>query len=240
MSKKDVTPAPDGTPAKGSSSGEIDAFLAKARAIAPAPGGARGRLIFALDATMSRQPTWDRACNIQAEMFSEAAKVGGLEMQLVYFRGFGECRASKWLTDGRRLGDLMARIDCRGGLTQIGKVLIRALEETKKAPVQAIVYIGDAMEEDVDRLCARAGELGLKKVPLFLFQERGDPAATVAFKEMARLSGGAHLSFDDSASGELSKLLQAVAVYAAGGRKALEHRGRSGDSGARLLLGKLN
>jgi len=215
---RNTTPAPHG--ASQSSQREIDAFLDKARSIAPAPSGSRGRLIFALDATMSRQPTWDRACHIQAEMFAEAGKVGGLAMQLVYFRGFGECRASKWLTDGRQLGDLMARIDCRGGLTQIGKVLIRTLEETGRAPVQAVVYIGDAMEEDVDRLCARAGELGLKKVPLFLFQERGDPAATVAFREMARLSGGAHLSFGDSAGAELSRLLQAVAVYAAGGRKA--------------------
>ncbi|MEM6761792.1 MAG: VWA domain-containing protein [Pseudomonadota bacterium] len=218
---------------------EIDAFLSRAAAIGPAKGGARGRLMFALDATMSRQPTWDRACAIQGEMFSEAAKVGGLEMQLVYFRGFGECRASRWIADGERLGGLMTRIDCRGGLTQIGKVLTKALEETRKAPIQAIVYIGDAMEEDVDRLCAKAGELGLKRVPLFIFQERGDPAATTAFREMARLSGGAHLSFDDAASGELSRLLKAVAVYAAGGRKALQDRSRGGDGGARLLLEKL-
>lgn len=188
---------------------------------------------------MSRQPTWDRACSIQAEMFAAAAEVGGLEMQLVYFRGFGECRASKWMADGQRLGAIMAGIDCRGGRTQIRKVLARALEETRTAPVQAVVYIGDAMEEDVDLLCARAGELGLKKVPLFLFQERGERAATRAFAEMARLSGGAHLSFDNSASAELARLLKAVAVYAAGGRRALEHRSASGDGGARLLLERL-
>ncbi|MEM8552808.1 MAG: VWA domain-containing protein, partial [Pseudomonadota bacterium] len=216
------------------------AFLARAAAIPAARGGRRGRLMFALDATMSRQPTWDRACNIQAEMFQEAASVGGLDMQLVYFRGFGECRATKWLSDGNALGRLMSRIDCRGGLTQIAKVLARALEETRREPIQAIVYIGDAMEENVDVLCNRAGELGLKKVPLFIFQERGDPAATTAFREMARLSGGAHLSFDGSASAELSKLLKAVAVYAAGGRKALSDRSKGGDRGARLLLEKLN
>ncbi|MEM0908560.1 MAG: VWA domain-containing protein [Pseudomonadota bacterium] len=227
-------------PASSSSRQEIDAFLARASAIAPASPGRRGRLMFALDATMSRQPTWDRACTIQGEMFGEAAHLGGLEMQLVYFRGMGECRASQWIVDGQRLGTLMSRIDCRGGLTQIGKVLTRALEETRKAPIQALVYIGDAVEEDVDRLCARAGELGLKKVPMFIFQERGDPVATTAFKEMARLSGGAHLSFDGSASGELQRLLKAVAVYAAGGRRALENRRAKGDGGARLLLQKLS
>jgi len=233
------TPVDDRAAAPTSSRRDIDSFLARAASVAPPAAGKRGRLMFALDATMSRQPTWDRACAIQAEMFSEAAEVGGLDMQLVYFRGFGECRASKWLSDGNRLGEIMTRIDCRGGLTQIGKVLARALEETRRAPIQALVYIGDAMEEDVDRLCARAGELGLKKVPIFIFQERGDPAATAAFREMARLSGGAHLAFDGSASAELSRLLKAVAVYAAGGRKALEGRGARGDRGAQLLLEKL-
>ena len=241
MPKDKTTPtrADERTATTASSSGEIDAFLARAKTLAPSTGGKRGRLMFALDATMSRQPTWDRACRIQAEMFSEAAEVGGLEMQLVYFRGFGECRASKWLADGNRLGELMTGITCRGGLTQIGKVLARALDETARQLIQALVYIGDAMEEDVDRLCARAGELGLKKVPIFLFQERGDPAATTAFREMARLSGGAHLSFDGNAGQELARLLKAVAVYAAGGRKALENRSAGGDREARLLLERL-
>jgi len=237
--KTTITPAGERSAANPSSRSEIEAFLGRAKTLAANTGGQRGRLMFALDATMSRQPTWDRACSIQADMFAEAAEVGGLDMQLVYFRGFGECRATKWLSDGERLGAMMSGISCRGGLTQIGKVLARALEETRKAPIQALVYIGDAMEEDVDRLCARAGELGMMKVPIFLFQERGDPAASLAFKEMARLSGGAHLSFDGNAGAELSRLLKAVAVYAAGGRKALERRGASGDRGASLLLEKL-
>jgi len=66
---------------------------------------------------MSRQPTWDQACSLQAEMFREAAAVGGLDIQLVYYRGFGECRASSWIGDSDRLGALMSGIDCRGGQT---------------------------------------------------------------------------------------------------------------------------
>lgn len=214
-------------------------FLAKAKEVAPAPSG-RGRLMFALDATMSRQPTWDRACAIQAEMFAAAGVTGGLDVQLVYFRGYGECKASQWVSDAGRLGALMSRIDCRGGTTQIAKVLGRAVEETRRAPVQALVYIGDAMEESVDRLCDRAGELGLLKLPIFIFQERSDARASAAFREMARLSGGAHLTFDSSASAELAKLLRAVAVFAAGGRAALEARRNAGDEGAKLLLAKLS
>jgi len=226
-------------PAERSSRSEIDAFIARSRAVAPPATGRRGRLIFALDATMSRQATWDRACQIQAEMFEEAGKAGGLDIQLVYFRGFGECRASKWISDTTRLRDLMTRIDCRGGLTQIGKVLRRAIDETRKEKVQAVVYVGDCMEEEVDDLCARAGELGLLKVPVFIFQEGGNPVASRAFAEIARLTGGAHLMFRADAADELGRLLRAVAAYAAGGRAALADMSARGEEGARLLIGKM-
>ena len=106
--------------------------------------------------------------------------------------------------------------------------------------MQALVYVGDAMEENVDLLGERAGQLGLLKVPVFIFQERRDPAATRAFAEIARLSGGAHLTLDGAAGAELARLLKAVAVYAAGGRKALADRSAKGDGGARLLLEKLS
>lgn len=221
-----------------SSRADIDAFVARA-AVAPSTGGRRGRLMFALDATMSRQPTWDRACRIQAEMFQEAGRIGGLDIQLVYFRGFNECRASRWVSDTVRLRDLMTRIDCRGGLTQIRKVLSRAIEETRRERVQAVVYVGDCMEEDVDELCARAGELGLLKVPVFVFQEGQNAAAGAAFAEIARLTGGAHLTFSAEAADELGRLLRAVAVYAAGGRKALADMSARGEEGARLLIGKM-
>ncbi|WP_242390359.1 VWA domain-containing protein [Polymorphum gilvum] len=217
-----------------SSRTEIDAFLSTARAVQPA--GGRGRLIFALDATMSRQPTWDRACALQADMFEEAGRIGGLDVKLVYFRGFGECRASKWVGDARRLAELMTRIDCRGGHTQIRKVLSCAIEETRKQKVQALVYVGDCMEENVDELCARAGELGLLGVPAFLFQEGGDRDAEAAFREIARLTKGAYCPFNSASAKELGDLLKAVAAYAAGGRAALAALEKRGGAGARPLI----
>lgn len=210
-----------------SSRGDIEAFLAQAKSVTPTPGR-RGRLIFALDATMSRQPTWDSAVQIQAEMFQEAGKVGGLDVQLLYYRGFGECRASKWVSDTRALADLMTGIDVRGGRTQIGKVLSHARRETKRQRVQAMVFVGDALEEDVDAVCAKAGELGLLGVPVFVFQEGRQPNVESAFREIARLTGGAYARFDKSAVGELAALLRAVAAYAAGGRLALSDQGRQG------------
>jgi hypothetical protein len=212
---------------------EIEAFLAAARSLAPAAtNGERGRLIFALDATMSRQPTWDTAQRLQAEMFEEAAKVGGLEIQLAYYRGFRECRASRWVADARALRDLMTAIDCRGGRTQIGRILAHARKETGRRKVNVLVFIGDAMEEDVDALAATAGELGMLGLRVFIFQEGRDPAVERAFREIARLSGGAYARFDVNAAGQLAELLRAAAVYAAGGLKALA----KGGAGAQLLL----
>src|SRR5512142_400321 len=201
------------TPAPASSRPEIAAFIDHVRALGPAAaGGKRGRLIFALDATMSRQPTWDTACMLQAEMFREAASVGGLDIQLVYFRGLHECRASGWVASGEKLATLMGRISCVGGHTQIGKVLAHARAEHARQRVQALVFVGDAMEEPIDTLCATAGELGILHVPVFMFQEGHDPIAENAYREIARLSAGAYSRFDSGSAQQLGELLRAVAA----------------------------
>jgi hypothetical protein len=235
-----TTPAPAtarNEPAAKSQRAEIDAFIQRARTLAPpTEAGKRGRLIFALDATMSRQPTWDTACTLQAEMFREARSIGGLDVQLVYFRGLNECRASRWVSDGAGLGDLMGRIHCVGGHTQIRKVLQHARAEADRAKVAALVYVGDAMEEGIDDLAAAAGELGLRGVAAFMFHEGHDAIAERAFREIARLTRGAYCRFDLSAAHELGELLRAAAVYAAGGVKALTAQ-RS--EGARKLLAQM-
>ena len=234
------TMSKDQTPAPASPKPEIEAFLDQVRALGPAAtAGKHGRLIFALDATMSRQPTWDAACTLQGDMFREAASVGGLDIQLVYFRGLNECRASAWVRTSDKLAGLMGRIDCRGGHTQIGKVLSHARQEHAKGPVQAMVFVGDAMEEKVDDLCKAAGELGLLGAPVFMFQEGDDSIAERAYREIARLSGGAYCRFDAGAANELGDLLRAVAAYAAGGRKALAELSSRRSGAARNLLSQL-
>lgn len=201
--------------------GEIDRFLTAAKQLEPLATGQAGRLVFALDATMSRQPSWDLACSLQGRMFEAAAKTGGLAVQLVYFRGFDECRASGWLGEPQRLTGLMNKIDCRGGQTQIARVLKHIRDEERRVPIRAFVYVGDAMEENVDRLCALAGELGLRGVKGFVFQEGSDAAVSTAFAEIARLTGGAHARFDVTAPNSLLELLRGAAAYASGGREAL-------------------
>lgn len=222
-----------------SAPGEIDRFLGAARQLAPLATGQAGRLVFALDATMSRQPSWDLACSLQAKMFEVAATSGGLAVQLVYFRGMSECRASGWVGEPRRLNGLMAGIACQGGQTQIARVLKHVRDEAKAMPIRAFVLVGDAMEEDTDALAGLAGELGLRGIRGFLFQEGHDPAASTAFAMMARLTGGAHARFDVNAPDSLLDLLRGAAAYAAGGREAMLKLA-SGSPGVRGLLGAMD
>jgi hypothetical protein len=204
-----------------SPSSDVAAFLEAAKST-PTPIAARGKLIFALDATMSRQATWDMAQALQGRMFDVAARVGGLDVQLVYFRGQDECRASRFVSGGQGLAALMSRIEVHGGLTQIRKVLRHVTSEARRERVGALIYVGDAMEEAVDPLVAVAGELALLGVKAFMFQEGEDIAAKRAYKEIARVTGGAYGAFDAGAAQRLEALLKAAASYAAGGLAALQ------------------
>lgn len=225
----------------GAVEGDVEAFLARVKDMpAPAPGGARGRLVLAMDATMSRQHSWDMALDIQADMFSEAGRVGGLDVQLVYFRGFDECRASKWTPETATLARLMSGIRCMGGRTQIGRVLKHLRGEAAAGKVNACVYVGDALEEPIDALAQIAGEVGLLGVPVFMFQEGRDPGAEAGFREIARLTRGAYFRFGSDSAKVLRELLAAVAVYAAGGFSALENHSAKRGGAATLLLRQMN
>ena len=219
-----------------SSNAEVDAFLRKV-AVAPTvgPGDERGRLIFAMDATASREPTWDHACHIQAEMFSATAELGGLDIQLAYYRGFREFRASDWVGEAGELLREMTRVRCLAGHTQIARLLKHGIGETGRRKVNALVFVGDSLEEDLDKLGALAGRLGLLGLPCFMFHEGGDPVARRAFRQIAQLSGGAFCPFDAGSARQLKELLAAVAVFAAGGRRALADYSKRTGGPARQL-----
>ncbi len=214
-------------PAK-STSVEVEAFLRQVNAMpALQSAGARGRLIFAMDATASREPAWDNACRIQGEMFAQTETLGGLDIKLVHYGGFGEFDATGWLADSASLIGRMADVRCCGGQTQIASVLRHSLVETRRQRVNALVFVGDCMEEGEDEIVALAGELGLLGVPAFMFHEGGDPAAARTFQAVARLTRGAYCHFDAASAKQLRDLLAAVAVFAAGGRRALTDFSRS-------------
>lgn len=227
----------DDLPDKARDKRDIDAFLSK---VAATPrkmqsGGRRGRLLFAMDATASRQPAWDSAAAIQGDMFRETAALGGLDIQLAFYRGFGEFKVGPWTDNEQALLRLMTSVFCLAGATQIGKVLQHAVNEAKRDRLNAMVFVGDSVEEDVDQLGRIAGELGLLGVPAFVFHEGNDPVAKFAFEQIATLSGGACMAFDRASAEMLKRLLSAVAVFAAGGRAALENKAKQ-DGGDVLKL----
>jgi len=229
----DITNRGESAPAKS----QLDSFLEEVKQLASGgSGGGRGRIIFALDATMSREETWDLACKLQADMFREVATAGGLDVQLVFYRGDRECSASRWTGDTQHLTKIMTGIRCRAGHTQLGKVLAHAQKETKLLKVSALIFIGDALEEDEDELIPEARELGRLGVPAFMFQEGHDRQVEQAFREISRVTHGAYCRFDPGAARQLAELLRAVAAYAVGGTAALASRH---DEASIKLLGQI-
>ncbi|MCW8915845.1 MAG: VWA domain-containing protein [Magnetovibrio sp.] len=213
----------DHLPAKASSTSDIEAFLETAhKTPVPFEGGGGGRLLFAMDATASRDASWDMAANIQGNMFEATRSIGGLAVQLAFFRGFGEFKVSGWSSDPQEIHRLMSSVFCLAGQTQVDKVLKHARNEAARSGIRAVIYVGDCFEENIDVVGQVAGELGILGVPVFLFQEGDDPIAQRAFQHIAKLSGGAYVHFDASSPDVLKQLLGAVAVFAAGGRGALD------------------
>ncbi|MGQ7844736.1 VWA domain-containing protein [Granulosicoccus sp. 3-233] len=224
-----------------SSRSEVDAFLDAVKQTPPvATGDGRGRLIFSLDATASRQRTWDRAMALQSDMFIHTRGIGSLDVQLVYYRGYDECRASPWLGNADKVIAMMRKVSCLAGTTQIARVLKHSLAECRSEAVQALVFIGDCVEENVDELGNLAGQARLLGLPVFIFQEGYEPHASRVFAQMAKLSGGAHCRFNESSARQLGELLNAVAAYAAGGRAALQQLEQQGSRQAGSLLEQLS
>jgi hypothetical protein len=204
---------------------EAERFLAKKTA--------RARIIFAVDATASREHCWDQAAQLQAEMFQTAAAIGGLELQLVYYRGDRECVASQWLSSGAALAAAMSRVSCRAGRTQIHRVLEHARRENACQKVAALIVISDACEEIPADLLMAATDLGM---PAFMFQEGESATVKQTYSAIAEVTGGAWGGFNSSSAQRLGELLQAVTAYATGGLPALA---KQGTAGATLLLSQL-
>ena len=200
----------------------------------------RGRLIFGIDATASRQDAWDLATSLTASMFETAAAVGGLDVQVIAYGGHDEFRKSPWHSDVVQLIDWMQAIRCKAGATQIERVLRHIRSENERERIAAAVFVGNAVEEEPRKLYAAAAVLG---VPLFVFQEGNEwavppdryaPPLTVeqVFREIARING-AYGRFDSGAGKQLGELLRAVVAFAMGGISALA---KQNSKGAQKLL----
>jgi hypothetical protein len=218
----------------------VDAFVREVERLPSARrGGSRGRLLFAMDATASREPTWDHACSLQGEMFVAAESLGGLDVRLAFYRGFDEFKVSKWTSDGHELARLMGSVRCLAGRTQIARLLRYAAEQRRESRLDAVVFVGDCCEEDVDAIGHEAGQLGLLGLPVFVFHEGDDRVASRLFPQIAKLTRGAYCKFNRSSPDQLKRLLGAVAAYAAGGRQALADYSKKQGGAAALLTSQL-
>jgi hypothetical protein len=214
----------------------VDSFVNQIRRLPQRSAGLQsGRLLFAIDATASREAAWDLATSVQAEMFLSASGLGGLDVQLAFYRGFDEFKVSRWTSDGRELARLMSSVRCLAGRTQIARLLHYAGDQHRARRIDAVVFVGDCCEEDVDLVGHEAGQLGLLGLPVFVFHEGNDRTASRLFPQIAKLTRGAYCKFDRNSPDELRRLLGAVAAYAAGGRDALLKYGRD-KGGAAILL----
>ena len=197
----------------------VDSFL-EATKKHPISQQKPARLIFAMDATASREHTWDLATSLHGELFSVASS-RKLSVQLVFYRGFNEFYASSWNNSPEELLHNMQDVRCIAGGTQIARVLSHTRREATNSELRGVVFVGDACEENPHELFELAGQLGLFRVPVFVFQEDLDPLATQVFARIAQRSGGAHIPFRQGSSSELAALLGAVATYATGGLDAV-------------------
>ena len=224
-------------------------FSPRVAALLKKTQAARGRLLFSLDATASREPMWDLATSLQVAMFEKAAKIGGLDVQLAHFGG-DEFQHSSWLSDAHELVSLMRAIRCKSGATQIAKALRHIWIENQRAEGRRGGLHRRRVRGAARRALCRRGGLGRAAVPVSGRRRPGDlsrrataelsehPPQKVeqVFRELARLSGGAYGKFDAGAAKQLGELLRAVAAFAVGGVAALANQHT--DS-ARKLLGQM-
>ncbi|NOY72646.1 MAG: VWA domain-containing protein [Gammaproteobacteria bacterium] len=205
---------------------DVQVFLQKLAATSPPAITTHqmdARLLFAMDATASRAMLWQQACDIQSDMFQQTTQLGHLSIQLAYYRGYGEFYACPWATNANALLREMSRVTCSAGITQIERVLAHAFTEHNKRPIQAVVFIGDSVEEQTEHLYERAGALAIHGIPVFMFQEGYEAKTEQVFRRIAKMTRGAYCHFDAGSAVQLKALLLAVSQFVMKGRAALEH-----------------
>ncbi len=189
-----------------------------------APARLRGRLLFGLDLTGSRERTLAEARLATASMFEAIAAIGNIEVKLAWYRGVHECKVGRWHDDPEIVSRSMKELSCVGGDTQIAKLLRVALAEPEE--ISGMVFIGDDCEEKTDVLFDLARKLGRKSVPLFIFHEcigkcEYTQRAKPSFRKMAKLSGGAYMEFKPDSGTVLREALTSLAAFSVAGPEGM-------------------
>ena len=210
----------------------LQALLPGGVADAPDEAPTRPRLVFAFDATASREPAWATARQVTDALVK--ALPGELDVALAVHGGSTLHTFTEFTADARTLRDRAAGIGCIAGFTRMLPILARSL---KRPGVRVVVYIGDVFEESLGRGRNLADAMGRRGMKLIVLHDTSDAAArghAEIFLDLARRTGGCVLPFDASAPAKLRELLAAVAVFAVGGRALLEEK--SGHMPGALVL----
>jgi hypothetical protein len=221
------------TMATGAVTARATALLAAlSHAEPPAETGTpvRPRLVFAVDATASREPAWAAARKVTDALVK--ALPGALDVALAVHGGSRVHTFTAFTNDAATLRDRAAGVACEAGLTRLLPILSASM---KRPGVRVVVYIGDVFEESLvqgrrlaDAMGGQGGGQGAGQgIKLIVLHDTSDPSArrdAEVFWDLAKRTGGCVLPFDASASGRLRDLLSAVAVYAVGGEKLLRER----------------
>jgi hypothetical protein len=188
------------------------------------------RIGFLVDATASRENTWEQAQTIQAKMFRSASGLRALKLRLVYFGG-NRLTKLNWNDNARNIAAHMAEVRCHSGLTQIIPGLQAFIDEKPENRADAIILIGDCFEEDAATAAKTAALLKAKGIKVFSFIEGEDWTAHSVFKTLATVTGGKFAKFGNELP--LDDLCEGVALMTSGGEKALT---RLKNDKVRLLL----
>lgn len=191
----------------------------------PAARSGKGKVIFIVDATASREATWSKTMDLQFKAF-DAMK--GLEVQLVYFRGDRkekEIKASPFIRKPDVLRRLMGKIECIAGSTQIVRALTHVRVQQQSNPAAAVVYVGDVCEDNHAVAVEAAHATGVRVFVLHEtddYKPRGSRATdrrdddedenVLCFKRMAEATGGAYTVFS-SKNSEMGEMMAEVARY---------------------------
>ncbi|MSP01441.1 MAG: hypothetical protein EXR07_10400 [Acetobacteraceae bacterium] len=185
--------------------------------IAPRP-----RLVFAVDATASREPAWAAARQVTDALVK--ALPGALDVALAVHGGGHVHTFTAFTNDAATLRDRAAGVTCISGMTRLLPILSTSL---KHPAVRVVVYIGDVFEESVAQGRRIADAMGARGTKLFVLHDTSNRDArrdAEIFWDLAKRTGGCVLPFDANAPGRLRELLAAVAVYAVGGEQLLRER----------------
>ncbi|MCD8566387.1 MAG: VWA domain-containing protein [Alphaproteobacteria bacterium] len=179
-----------------------------------------GRVGFIIDATGSRESTWNEAQKIQTDMFSSVAGKGGLKLKLTHFGG-STLSVHEWMDDPNAVASKMKEVSCMLGLTQIIKALEAFLVDNPKEAASSIILVGDSFEENIEELGPFCEKLKNQGTKVFSFLEGDDLQAKQAFSMLSEKTGGAFAVFGKDMP--LEDLCQGVALMAVGGTAALRH-----------------